>query len=299
MLQSMTGFATKTVLLTTTSGEQLSATLNLKSLNSRFFESTCRLPQSFLHLEVPIIKLLKKELRRGHVYFTISLSNANALQGTIKPALSVAHSYVSALKKIAQETGIDDKITLDHLIRFSTIFTVEENPLDNTIEQQLLSLSQELCSALTQTRSQEGDYLQEDIVSRIKRLTAVIEHIAARSHIVAEEYKKKIDIALAEMNASVEPNTMAEDRKNTLCMILDKIDIQEEITRFNGHLQSLHSHLISQEIEKGKRLDFILQELNREINTIASKCSDTIIGSSAISAKVELEKIREQAQNIL
>lgn len=295
----MTGFATKTVLLTTKNGEQLSASLNLKSLNSRFFESTCRLPQPFLHLEVPLIKLLKKELRRGHIYFTVSLSNANVLQGTIKPAISVARSYNDALKQIAHEIGIQDTVTLDHLIKFPTIFAVEETAIDTTIEQQLTQLCQELCSALTKTRTQEGEYLQQDIVSRIGMITKEIEQIESRSHIVAQEYKKKIEAALTEINTSAEPNTMAEDRKNALCIMLDKIDIQEEITRFNGHLQSFHAHINSNEIEKGKRLDFILQELNREINTIASKCNDTTIASHAISIKVELEKIREQAQNIL
>lgn len=299
MLQSMTGFSTKTALFTTSTAHQLSVTLNLKSLNSRFFESTCRLPQPFLHLEIAIIKLLKKELRRGHVYFTVTMSSGATLQGSIKPSLEIAQAYVHALQEIKSATGIESPVTLDHLIRLPNLFSVEESSVDPDIEQQLIHATQELVQELVKTRIQEGAFLLTDITTRLAFLQDEIQHIASRSQIVTLEYKKKIEAALQEINATIEINSAAEAQKNTLCAILDKIDIQEEITRFQGHLASLNTHLQSTEPEKGKRLDFILQELNREINTIASKCSDSDIGSRAISVKVELEKIREQAQNIV
>ncbi len=297
MLQSMTGFATKTITIASPRGDQAYVTLNLKSLNSRFFETTFKSPQPFSYLETTIIKLLKKKLVRGHVYLTLSCSSSDLFQGEIQPNIATAQVYVDALKKIKNECHLDSPITLDHLVRISGIFGIQEVALQPQAEEAILAAIDQVIEMITTARNQEGELLYKDIYHRAQILERFIDEIVSRSSLVVENQKNKMAQALQALE--VEDSPLIESQKTALYIALDKMDIQEEITRFKSHLSNLNKQLSSQEIEKGKRIDFIMQEMNREINTIAAKCADTEIGTTAINIKVELEKIREQIQNIV
>lgn len=297
MIHSMTGFASKTFVILTPSGERSSISLNLKSLNSRFFETSIKLPLGLSHLETSLIKQFKDTLHRGHIYFTAYLTNPNVFEGTITPAMTILDGYMAAMKNIKEKYNLPDEIKLDNILRLPNIFSKEEQPLDEASTNQILQAITELINKVLADRATEGDILAVDLDNRIATIQHEMKIISERAHVVVEECKKKVHATLQEIGA--DDNLIVNAQKSGLYSILDKIDIHEEITRLNSHLQQLTTNLHSQETEKGKRLDFTLQELGREINTIAAKCSDAIISSHAINVKVEIEKMREQVQNIV
>jgi len=293
----MTGFASKTFTIAMPSGERSSISINLKSLNSRFFESTVKLPLGLSFLETILIKQFKEQLRRGHIYCTVQLSNPNIFEGSIVPALSVIDAYVKAIEQIKTHYHLSDAIKIDNIIRLPNIFSKEEHQLDDESTKQILAAVSELLNKVIEDRKTEGANLIVDIHNRITIIQEEMKSITQRAHVFIEECKKKVHATLQEIGA--DENLIVNAQKSGLYSMLDKIDIHEEITRLISHLNHLILHLNSPEIEKGKRLDFTLQELGREINTIAAKCSDSTISAHAINVKVEVEKIREQIQNIV
>ncbi len=297
MIQSMTGFASKSIILSTPQGEKSTVTMNLKTLNSRFFESTIRLPAALTHFETKLTKLFKQKLRRGHVYFTIYLSNPSIFQGTITPALAAAEAYESAMKKIMQHLNIKQDIALEHFLRLPNLFSIEAALIDEQSTQTLMQAINELIEAVISVRNQEGTTLAKDIEQRAAIMQREIDIIEKQAAQFIQQHKEKVHKTLQEIGA--DKSLLAEAQKNALYTMLDKIDIHEEIIRFKSHLEQFNKHLKSPSIEKGKQLDFILQEFAREINTIAAKCSHATISSHAINVKVEIEKTREQVQNIV
>lgn len=297
MLYSMTGFASKTFVLTASSGERSSISMNLKSLNSRFFEASIKLPPGLSYLETIFIKQFKEMLHRGHIYFTVYLSNPNIFDGAITPAMTIIDSYVVAMQSITKKYALSDEIKLDNIMRLPNIFSKEEQPLDQESTNHILNAVTELINKVIDERSVEGASLSIDLNNRIGIIKKEMNIITERAHIFVEEWKKKVHATMQDIGA--DENLIVNAQKSGLYSMLDKIDIHEEITRLITHLENLEVTLQQKEVEKGKRLDFILQELGREINTIAAKCSDSIISVHAINVKVEIEKIREQIQNIV
>ncbi len=296
MIQSMTGFATTTFILIR-DNEKSTITMNLKSLNTRFFETTCKFPVALFHLETKIVKHLKKRLHRGRIYFTIYLSNPSIFQGNISPALSTIKEYSSAINRIKQQLSITEPLSLKDLLHFPNIFNIEEKGVNKESEQLILDAIDNLINQVIDERIQEGKAIRQDINERIKITKQNITVIEKLAQQMLEQQKSKVLTILQEIGA--DESMLAEAQKNALYTTLDKIDIHEEIIRFKSHLQHLTQDITTDEIEKGKRLDFILQELGREINTITAKCSDATISAHAINIKVEIEKIREQVQNIV
>jgi len=296
MIQSMTGFATTTFILTS-DHEESTITMNLKTLNARFFEVTSKLPIAFSYLETKIVGNFKKKLYRGHVYFTIYVSNPNIFQGTISPALSTIEEYGQAMGQIKKQLSINEPLSLKDILLLPDIFNIEEKGIDKKSEKLVLTTIDNLVEQLIMTRMQEGKAITHDIMDRIAITTKNIEVIEKLAEQMLEQQKSKVLTILQEIGA--DESMLAEARKNALYAMLDKIDIHEEIIRFKSHLHTLDQNITAAAIEKGKRLDFILQELGREINTITAKCSDATISTHAINIKVEIEKIREQVQNVV
>jgi len=297
MIQSMTGFANKTFVLTTPAGEKASIAINVKSLNYRFFETTFKLPYTLSHLETKLIKLCKKNLLRGHIYVTIYVSNPNLFRGAIEPALNTVKSYIDAIKTIKDTFHITQEIQLDHILQLPNIFAVEELGANEEIEKKIVTVVKELIAQVLQERQQEGAVLLADLKERIAVMQTEIDVIEIASKKLIDAQKEKVQKAAQEIIDDA--STLALARQDALYSILDKLDIHEEIIRFKSHLKNLLQQLDDATVEKGKRLDFTLQELGREINTITAKCSDAEISTRAINVKVEIEKAREQAQNIV
>lgn len=297
MIQSMTGFASKTITITKDKDQKAHISLQLKSLNSRYFEVSTKLAHPLSHLETEFIKLFKKALHRGHLHFSVHLDNPAIFKGAVQPALDTVHDYVAAIKKIKTTCKINDPISLEILVRLPNIFHIEEQGLDQQSIKAITNATQDLITAVIHEREKEGKLLKKDLEKRIAFMQKEIAAIEKRFHEQVIEQKDKLTKLMQELAG--DESELATMRKNALYTILDKIDIHEEIVRFASHLENLGLLLEGNEIEKGKRGDFILQELAREINTITAKCSDARISHLAINIKVEIEKAREQVQNIV
>jgi uncharacterized protein (TIGR00255 family) len=296
MISSMTGFISKTITLPS-EDKYVALTINIKTLNSRFFDTTCRLAYSLSALETEFTKTAKKMLCRGHMYLTIALSDPNYFKRDVSLSPSLLKGYINALNDAQKSFGLHGTLEIKDIMNIPNIFVAEEISPNETIISHILDAFKDAVLELKKIRLAEGMSLLKDLEIRTQKLHEFIDSIHS---IFKETFKKR----QAEISAEIEElkandHEIALQKRMLLYQELDRMDIHEEIVRFNTHLNSFETLLHKEQEEKGRQLDFILQELGREINTIASKCYDSTIGSHAISIKVELEKCREQVQNIV
>jgi uncharacterized protein (TIGR00255 family) len=292
----MTGFASKTATLSY-NDTQFYATVSIKSVNARFFENACKFPYALHHLETDISKLLKKHILRGHLFTAINISDQSILKGAISGSISVAKNYIKAAQDIQKATGIPGTVTISDLALLPYVFVNEEQLIDEEIKKQLLQLVGEVMQLLIKEEEREGLAMQQDLSERLQIAEEKIQKIEECHNVFMAKRKQQI-MDEVEQYAAAE-DQVVETRKAALYYMLDKIDIHEEIVRFKSHAKNLSELIASPAIELGKRIDFTLQELTREINTISAKASDAHMSSYAIDIKVELEKAREQVQNIV
>ncbi|OGB86015.1 hypothetical protein A3J41_02375 [candidate division TM6 bacterium RIFCSPHIGHO2_12_FULL_38_8] len=303
MIQSMTGFASKIVEIPLSKTEKLSLSLHLKTLNSRYFEATCKLPYLLSHCEVAIQRILKRTLDRGHVYLFVKVQH-DATRHVVIPSKTTILQYLQAIHQIQNICKIKEPVTLASLLALPNIFQIEEETVSGTAEEKVLQAIEILAEELIATRVSEGKVLEQDIALHIKAVMKKLELVDKASLKVSKEKKESLNLLISKLQTkdteqiSVE-QCMLENQKVTLLAELEKIDIHEEIVRAHAHAKNIISMLKDKNVAKGKKLDFTLQELNREINTIASKCSHAQISSLTIDMKTDVEKAREQAQNIL
>jgi len=306
MILSMTGFSSKTLALPAAeqpgvSGEKplIQITMTLKTLNSRFFEANCKLPYALTGLETELLKIFKAELIRGNIFFTMHMANPYALTSCIEPARATITGYVSSVKQIQEQFKIPGEFTLSSLLLLPHVFENQEQIINEELEGQLLNEAKKLVDQLNLVRTREGENLKQDLLARIEIIKTNFSDLEPRAEIVMEQKKAQLFQNLHTLLAN-QKQEMTEQAQNAfLYNQLDRIDIHEEIVRFKTHLESLLVVINSPEREKGKKLDFTLQELFREINTVSSKAADAAISSFGINIKVELEKMREQTQNIV
>lgn len=303
MTQSMTGFATSIVEIPISKTEKLSLSLHLKALNSRYFETTCKLPYLLNSAEVSIHRILKKSLERGHVYLTIKVQH-DATKQVVIPSETTIKQYLQAIEKIQKICKIKEPVALSTILQLPNIFQIEEEHLQGSTEEKILQAVQDLANALITTRESEGKILAQDINLQIKQILKKLQLINKTSLQICKDKKNELHLVIEKLQplqtdtVSVE-KSMLETQRNVLLAELEKIDIHEEVVRATAHGQNIIDLLKDKCVSKGKKLDFTLQELNREINTIASKCCNSNISSLTIDMKTDLEKAREQAQNIL
>ena len=301
MIISMTGFASQTVELPLSNNEVLLLTVQLKSLNSRYFEISYKVPALFHNLEVSVYRYLKKTLHRGHVFLQIKIHNPLALTDTITPSITIIKNYLDAIEIIKKEVNIDSQIQIRDLLRLPNILHSNELDLEKNAENLFLHQIEKLTEELIANQLIEGKELKEDMLSQFKEVKsqmATIQKIVAE---VIDEKKKAASEIMKKITATTDVNELSvfEVQKNTLLHDVEKSDINEEIVRFASHVKNILDFIESPVYPKGKKLDFILQEMNREINTIAAKCPHVEISAIVIDVKSKLEKAREQAQNIV
>lgn len=309
---SMTGFSSLSVILPFKDG--LNITMNLRSLNSKYFEFNAKLPFALSNIETSLSKRFKSRLLRGNVNFMLYISNPNLLTACLEPDFNILTQYVDSIKKIEEKYNIPGTLKIKDLIKLPNIFINKEDASDGfvtKINDSLIQYIDSLIDALIEERLKEGLILAQDIFNRIILIKQYAELLEARSLIIIDQKKEMINQTLCTLSNVITSNTnnvfnntetnssISEHIALTIYNQLDKISIHEEIVRFKLHLDNLINILEADLIEKGKKIDFTLQELFREINTIAAKCSDGQISNLAIDIKVELEKVREQTQNIV
>ena len=269
----------------------------IRSVNNRFIEINTRLPKAFLDLELPLKKLVKSHCARGSINVTITLANANGNPGDweIKPNLPLASQYVEALKEIQTSLGLEGKVNIDSIIGLRDIIKVEPVTIDPAKESLLLNIAESALASLQKMREEEGKYLQNDLSERIDTIEKHAEQIKTRQPEIIQEYKARLKEKIKLLNDGIEidESRLAQET----AVLADRCDITEEITRFVSHLKQFRKLFESTE-PMGRKLEFITQEINREVNTMGSKSSDIQVANLVIEIKSALEKIREQLQNI-
>lgn len=288
---SMTGFGTGKA-----EGNNREITIELKTVNNRYLDINLRMPRALSVLEESLRKRIQQKIARGRVEVYITYQNNSQEQVSVSVNEPVAEAYYKALTALAGKFQLDMKPDLGVLADIDDIFIVEKPEEDEELLKELLfSALDEALNAVIKMRKQEGSFLAEDLKQRSLRIENMVKQIEQRSSVVVEEYRQKLEQRLKEMLNNTE---LDEARfQAEVVYFADRSNITEEIVRIRSHLDQLRQTLESGG-SIGRKLDFIVQELNRETNTIGSKSSDVIIANYVVEIKSELEKIREQVQNI-
>ena len=271
-------------------------TVELKGVNHRYLDINIRMPKKLNFFESAIRTLLKSNVTRGKVDIFITYEDSTQNQMAVKYNSSIAAEYLKYLRQMAEEFGLEDDIRVSTLSRYPEVFTMEEQTEDE--EELWNGLKEALEGAFShfvETRTAEGENLKKDILDKLSNLEVLIGYIEERSPQIIQEYRTKLEEKVHELLE----DTQIEDSRIAAEVILfaDKICTDEEVVRLKSHIRHMRSTLEEEE-GIGRKLDFIAQEMNREANTILSKANDLEVSNHAISLKTEIEKIREQIQNI-
>lgn len=291
MIKSMTGFGRCEI-----QKDSRKFTVELKSVNHRYLDVNIRMPKKLNFFETAIRTLLKSYANRGKIDIFITYEDLSQAQMAVKYNAGLAAEYLRYLKQMETEFGLENDIRVSTLSRYPEVLTMEEQSENE--EELWNGLKEALEGAFAQfvkTRQTEGENLKKDILLKLDILSEHIEFIEGRSPQIISEYRAKLEEKMKELlaDAQIEESRIASE----VILFADKICTDEEVVRLKSHIRHMRNTLDEKE-EIGRKLDFIAQEMNREANTILSKANDIEISDHAISLKTEIEKIREQIQNI-
>ena len=290
MIKSMTGFGRGEA-----SQDNVTFSVDIKTVNHRYSDISIRLPRMVSPLEEKIREYIGSKLNRGKIDIYINYDSFG--QDTkVKLDTNLAAAYVDSLDILKQQFGIKDDISLSLLTKFPDILKLETEEKDLDFLWSILFTAIEFAvGSLVEMRSREGERLCKDMVEKLDSITATINEIKAKAPELVEVYKNKLYDKIKEMTKDIQ---LDENRLLTeVAIFADKSSIDEEIVRLKSHIEEFKKTLYVQGTI-GKKLDFIVQEMNREVNTIGSKASDLGVVNNVIAMKTEIEKIREQVQNI-
>ena len=271
-------------------------TVEIKSVNHRYFEFSSRVPRAYLFLDEKLKSLCQQRISRGKVEVFVSVENTNGNAATLEINKEYADIYIDALHALAKEYKIKDDIRASTLARNPEIFTYKKQDLDEElVTEAVLTVANQAIDAFLNMRAKEGERMVADISGRAKYILDKVAFIEERSPQTVKEYREKIEQKIKELIGDVQ---IDEQRLLTETAIFaDKIAVAEETVRLRSHIGELNS-LLATGGAIGRKLDFIVQEMNRETNTIGSKSQDMEIAKTVVDIKSEIEKIREQIQNI-
>ena len=291
MIKSMTGYGR-----VETSGQDRNIVVEVKSVNHRFLEISLRMPQALFPLELEFKKKIGEKVKRGRIEIFIRLEaqSTNAPGAIIN--LEIARNYFAALQRLKDEFGLTEEIGLKTLVGFRDIFSQPaETEISPDVLKQIADALEEALNMLVRMRQEEGVAIYQDMEQRLDFIRGILETINARSPQVIIEYQRRLTERIKELTAGcvIDESRLVQEA----AILAEKSDITEEIVRMHSHIGQFVALLQSAEAE-GKKIDFLLQEMNREINTIGSKSNDAEIARQVIEAKSELSRLREQAQNI-
>ena len=291
MIKSMTGYGRVQSVI-----DGMNITVELKSVNHRYFEFACKIPRNYGFLDDKIKKYIQTRVARGKIDCYISIEMLEAQPADVVINHTLAAGYVKALTELAKAYDLKDDITATAVARYPDIFSVRKAPEDE--DKIFNSVKQVLDMALDgfiEMRIKEGENLRNDILSRVKIIEERLEFIEKASPKTLEDYIARLRQRIKDLIGDA---ILDEQRILTEAAIFaDKIAVAEETVRLHSHLQQLESMMISDDAV-GRKLDFLVQEINRETNTIGSKAQDVEIAKAVVDIKAEVEKIREQIQNI-
>lgn len=277
-------------------GQGRKIVVEAKSVNHRFLEILLRIPPSLFSLELELKKKVGEKIKRGRIEIFIRLEADNTAFPEAMLNMEAARGYFAALMKLKEEFGIAEEVSLKSLAGFRDIFMqAAEMEISPDMIKQIQKSLDDALDMLVRMRQEEGDAIYQDMGQRLDCLRTILEKINDRAPQVVVEYQKRLSERIKELAAgcTIDDARLAQE----IAIMAEKSDITEEIVRMYSHISQFTDLLHSAEAE-GKKIDFLLQEMNREINTTGSKSSDAEIARLVIEAKSELSKLREQAQNI-
>ena len=292
MIKSMTGFGRCEV----SDGER-KFTVEMKGVNHRYLDANIRMPKKLNFFESAIRNLLKKSVQRGKVDIFITYEDLSESQVSLKYNEKLAEEYLTYFKKMEESFSLENDIRVSTLSRYPEVLTMEEQLMDE--EELWNGLKKALDGAIKQfveIRALEGENLKTDIINKLDGMLKLVDVIEERSPQIVAEYREKLETKVHELleDTQIEEGRIAAE----VVIFADKICTDEEVVRLRSHILHMKETLQSEESGIGRKLDFIAQEMNREANTILSKANDLEISNIGIDLKTEIEKVREQIQNI-
>lgn len=291
MIKSMTGYGKSEQTI-----DSLNVTVEIKSVNHRYFEFSARVPREYGFLEEKLKKYCNSLITRGKVECYVSVEDLEEREMEVNVNETLAAGYVKALKELSERFGLKDDISAVTLSRYPDVITLHKASEDEErIWNAVKTVAESAVSKFIEMRETEGSKLRGDILSRADYIIECVEFIEGRSPETVREYNEKLKQRMRELlgDAAVDEQRLL----NEAAIYADKIAVDEETVRLRSHISQLREFMNSSEAI-GRKLDFLVQEINREANTIGSKAQDVDIAKKVIAIKAEVEKIREQVQNI-
>ena len=292
MIVSMTGFgkASKTV-------KKISISIELRSINSKYLEVSSRLPMAISDKESEIKEIISQRISRGKIAVLLSVDRNPDKNVTLQIQPSVIKDYYKLLSGIKKATGIKEEIKLEHILKFSEIFKGEETDELAELWPEIKKVFQAAVGDLYKMKLKEGKVLEKDILSRVSSIEKKLDYAEKQSQknvrVTKERMLERVNKLITEAGIQPDNNRLEYE----LIMISDRLDITEEVLRAKSHINYFKNNVKDKELS-GRRLNFLIQEINREINTVASKSNSSGISQHVVEMKEELEKIKEQLQNI-
>lgn len=291
MIKSMTGYgrARKTL-------NKRDITVEVRSVNNRYLDCTVKMPRMYTFAEDAIKQRVQKAISRGKVdvYISVDASAADVAKVTVNREL--AAGYAAALQELAQVCGTEPHVTAEQLARFPDVLTVTKADEDlETVSSDLCEVLEEALESYNAMRAVEGKKLAEDILNRLDTIESYTAQVEQRSPETVKEYREKLTARMQEVlqSTTIDPQRILTEA----AIYADKVAVDEETVRLRSHVAQLRTMVESDE-PMGRKMDFLIQEVNRESNTIGSKCCDVAIAQVVVGLKAEVEKMREQVQNV-
>ena len=292
MIRSMTGFGHGEV----SNDKNQKVTVEMKSVNHRYCDISLKLPKKLAMFEANIRNIMKEYASRGKIDIYVSYEDLSETAVSLHYNQAMAAEYMQVFKKMQEDFGIETKITAEALAKYPEVVTLEEVQQDEEVWWELLEAAlRQAAEKFVETRTIEGANLKRDLLGKLDQMAADVAFIEERSPQIIAEYRAKLEEKVKEFleDSAIEENRIAAE----VTVYADKIAVDEEIVRLQSHISSMTDVLESDE-SIGRKLDFMAQEMNREANTILSKSSDVDLADHAIELKTNVEKVREQIQNI-
>lgn len=291
MIKSMTGFGRCEI-----AKDERKISVEMKSVNHRYLDVSIKMPKKLNFFEAAIRSELKNYIQRGKVDIFISYEDLTESNVCVKYNKELAAEYMKYLGQMAEDFSLDNDVRVSTLSRYPEVLTMEEQTIDEKELWQLLSEAiKGAAEGFVETRIKEGENLKNDLVEKLDGMLGHVDYIAERSPQIIAEYKQKLEEKVKELIDDVKVDESRLLMEVTI--FADKVCVDEELVRLRSHIETTRENLI-QGGSIGRKLDFIAQEMNREANTILSKANDLEISNRAIELKTEIEKVREQIQNI-
>lgn len=292
MIRSMTGFGHGEV----SNDKNQKVTVEMKSVNHRYCDISLKLPKKLAMFEANIRNIMKEYASRGKIDIYVSYEDLSETAVSLHYNQAMAEEYMQVFKKMQEDFNIETKITAEALAKYPEVVTIEEVQQDEEVWWELLEAAlRQAAEKFVETRTIEGANLKRDLLGKLDQMAADVAFIEERSPQIIAEYRSKLEEKVKEFleDSTIEENRIAAE----VILYADKIAVDEEIVRLQSHISSMTDVLGSDE-SIGRKLDFMAQEMNREANTILSKSSDVDLADHAIELKTNVEKVREQIQNI-